>query len=204
MKLYGNYIKGFFDRTFALCLLIFFLPIFLIICLLLKIKTGEVFFTQARPGKKEKILKIYKFKTMSDLKDSHGNLLPDEQRTTKIGQLLRKTSLDELPQLINVIKGELSLIGPRPLLVEYLDLYNKTQRKRHNVKPGITGWAQVNGRNNTTWEKRLANDVWYTENISFVLDVKILFLTLLKIIKSDGVYQSNGRTMEKFKGSKND
>lgn len=204
MKLYSNYIKGLIDRTFALCLFIVLLPIFLIVCLLLKLKTGEVFFTQARPGKNEKILKIYKFKTMSDLKDSEGNLLPDEQRTTKIGQFLRKTSLDELPQLINVIKGELSLIGPRPLLVEYLDLYNETQRKRHNVKPGITGWAQVNGRNNTTWEKRLANDVWYTENISFSLDLKILFLTFLKVIKSDGVYQSNGQTMEKFKGSKND
>ncbi|EQC45934.1 bacterial sugar transferase [Bacteriovorax sp. BSW11_IV] len=204
MKLYSNCIKGLIDRTFALCLFIVLLPIFLVVCLLLKLKTGEVFFTQARPGKNEKILKIYKFKTMSDLKDSQGNLLPDEQRTTKIGQFLRKTSLDELPQLINVIKGELSLIGPRPLLVEYLDLYDETQRKRHNVKPGITGWAQVNGRNNTTWEKRLANDVWYTENISFALDVKILFMTFLKVIKSDGVYQSNGQTMEKFKGSKND
>lgn len=202
MKLYSNYIKSVIDISIAAILLIICFPVFLIICLILKIKTGEVFFTQARPGKDEKIIMIYKFKTMYDLTDSQGNLLPDEQRISAIGKFLRKSSLDELPQLINVFKGELSLIGPRPLLVEYLELYNENQRKRHLVKPGITGWAQVNGRNNTTWEKRFEYDVWYTENISFTLDVKIFFLTLLKVIKSDGVYQANGGTMEKFEGTK--
>lgn len=160
-----------------------------------------VLFKQQRPGLHGKIFSINKFRTMTNAKDEQGNLLPNDQRITKLGQFLRKLSLDELPQLFNVLKGDLSLVGPRPLLVEYLDLYTPEQARRHDVKPGITGWAQVNGRNAITWEEKFKHDVWYVDNQSFWLDLKILLMTALKVIKSDGVNKSENVTMEKFKGT---
>jgi lipopolysaccharide/colanic/teichoic acid biosynthesis glycosyltransferase len=162
---------------------------------------GKPFFKQARPGKNEKIFKVIKFKTMNDKRDSEGNFLPDEQRLTSIGKIIRKASLDELPQLLNVLKGDMSLVGPRPLLIEYLPLYNQTQKRRHEVKPGITGWAQVNGRNTISWEQKFAYDVWYVDNISFSLDIKIIFMTIMKVFKSEGISQQGQATMEFFKGS---
>jgi lipopolysaccharide/colanic/teichoic acid biosynthesis glycosyltransferase len=162
---------------------------------------GKPFFFQARPGLNEKIFKIIKFKTMNDKKDTEGNLLPDAERLTPIGAFVRKTSLDEIPQLINVLKGDMSLIGPRPLLPEYLSLYSEMQRKRHLVRPGITGWAQVNGRNAISWEKKFELDVWYVKNLSFLLDIKILFLTLKKVVVREGISQTGQATMEMFKGN---
>ena len=162
---------------------------------------GKVFFTQKRPGKNERIFSILKFKTMTDQKDQEGNLLPDAKRLTKIGKLVRKTSLDELPQLINVLKGEMSIVGPRPLLPEYLSLYNEEQKKRHAVKPGITGWAQINGRNAISWEDKFQFDVWYVENQSFGLDLKILFLTVKKVFRSEGINTAGQATTEPFKGN---
>lgn len=162
---------------------------------------GSVFFTQSRPGQFEKEIKVIKFKTMNDKRDANGNLLSDKERLTTFGKFLRKYSLDELPQLINVIKGDLSLIGPRPLLFKYLPLYNERQRLRHRVKPGITGWAQVNGRNAISWQQKFEYDVYYVENISFSLDLKIFFLTIYKIIKSEGVNQSSERPMMPFEGN---
>ncbi len=177
-------------------------PIILLLIILLFIANkGNVFFIQERPGKNEKIFSLMKFKTMNDKKDINGNLLPDIERLTKIGAFVRKTSLDELPQLINVLKGDMSLIGPRPLLVEYLPLYNAEQKKRHNVKPGITGWAQVNGRNSLSWENKFNFDIWYINNVSFQLDIKIFLITILKIFKRDGITSETHATMEKFKGS---
>jgi lipopolysaccharide/colanic/teichoic acid biosynthesis glycosyltransferase len=171
--------------------------------MLLLISTKEnPFFFQKRPGREEKIFKLIKFKTMTNDIDRDGKLLSDEVRLTKIGIFIRKTSLDEIPQLINVLKGEMSFIGPRPLLVEYLPLYNIEQKKRHKVKPGITGWAQVNGRNAISWEKRFEYDVWYVENMSFLLDLKILFLTLKKVLVSEGINSGTNVTMEKFTGNK--
>jgi undecaprenyl phosphate N,N'-diacetylbacillosamine 1-phosphate transferase len=162
---------------------------------------GKVWFLQARPGHHHKIFYVVKFKTMTDARDEHGNLLSDEQRLTAVGKFIRKTSLDELPQLINVLKGDMSMVGPRPLLVEYLELYSPEQRRRHLVKPGITGWAQVNGRNAISWQQRFAYDLWYVENISFVLDLKILFLTVLKVFKAEGISSATSVTMEKFRGN---
>jgi lipopolysaccharide/colanic/teichoic acid biosynthesis glycosyltransferase len=161
---------------------------------------GKPFFFQPRPGKNSKIFKVIKFKTMTDQKDALGNLLPDEQRLTPIGNFVRKTSLDEIPQLINVIKGDMSLVGPRPLLVEYLPLYNQTQQRRHEVKPGITGWAQINGRNAIGWDKKFEYDIWYVDHLSFSLDVWILWLTIKKVFKREGISQDGQATMEKFKG----
>jgi lipopolysaccharide/colanic/teichoic acid biosynthesis glycosyltransferase len=160
-----------------------------------------VFFFQERPGKNEKIFKVIKFKTMNDRKDASGNLLPDAQRLTKVGKFVRSTSLDEIPQLLNVIKGDMSLIGPRPLLVQYLPLYNETQRRRHEVRPGITGWAQVNGRNAISWAQKFAYDVWYVDNVSLSLDIKILIKTILKVFKRDGISSGTSATMEYFKGN---
>ena len=199
--MYKNITKPFFDFLIALIGLIILLPfIILIITFLTFSNNGKPFFYQIRPGKNEKLFRIIKFKTMNDKTDNNGELLPDEKRLTPIGMFVRKTSLDEIPQLINVIKGNMSLIGPRPLLPEYLDLYSKEQHKRHNVKPGITGWAQINGRNAISWEHKFKLDVWYVENISFKLDIKILFLTLRKIIIKEGITSSTSVTMEKFKG----
>lgn len=165
------------------------------------VNQGKPFFFQARPGKNGKVFKIIKFKTMNDLKDQNGNLLSDELRLTKIGTFVRKTSLDEMPQLINVLKGDMSLIGPRPLLTQYLHLYNDFQNRRHEVKPGITGWAQVNGRNAISWDKKFELDVWYVDNISFVVDIKILFLTIIKVLKSDGINPDNQSLTEPFIGN---
>ena len=195
-------LKAVFDRLLALILIILFLPVYIIISLLIWWKMGSpILFKQKRPGLNEKIFKIYKFRTMTNEKDKNGNLLPDEKRLKGIGRFIRTTSLDELPQLFNVLKGDMSFVGPRPLLVEYLPLYNKRQKKRHDVKPGITGWAQVNGRNAISWEQKFEYDVWYVEHQSFWLDMKILWLTFLKVVKRDGISSNTSVTMEKFKGS---
>jgi undecaprenyl phosphate N,N'-diacetylbacillosamine 1-phosphate transferase len=161
-----------------------------------------ILFRQYRPGYKESIFGIYKFRTMTNDKDEYGNLLPDEKRILRLGKFIRSSSLDELPQLLNVLKGEMSFVGPRPLLVEYLDLYNTDQKRRHDVKPGITGWAQVNGRNAISWEQKFSYDVWYVENQSFLLDIKILWMTFLKVIKRSEISSSTSATMEKFEGTK--
>jgi undecaprenyl phosphate N,N'-diacetylbacillosamine 1-phosphate transferase len=196
-------IKALFDKTLALFLIILFLPIYIAVSFLILKKMGSpILFRQKRPGYKEKIFGIYKFRTMTNEKDKDGNILPDEQRLVGIGKFIRSTSLDELPQLLNVLKGEMSFVGPRPLLIEYLDLYNDEQKKRHYLKPGITGWAQVNGRNAISWEQKFEYDVWYVENQSFALDMKILWLTFLKVVKRNDISSSSSVTMEKFKGSK--
>lgn len=201
--MYEKFFKPMFDRTLAFVLIILFLPVMAVVAILIFIWDGRpVTFRQKRPGKDEKIFEIYKFRTMTNECDENGNLLPDEQRLKGIGKFIRSTSLDELPQLFNVLKGDMSFVGPRPLLVEYLPLYNETQRKRHNVLPGITGWAQVNGRNAISWEQKFEYDVWYVENLSFLLDMKILWMTFLKVVKRSGISQDGQATMEKFKGSK--
>lgn len=190
------------DFIIALIGLIFLSPVFLSISLLLFLANqGKPFFFQLRPGKNGKIFKIVKFKTMNDKKDINGNLLSDEHRLTSIGAFVRKTSLDEIPQLINVLIGDMSIVGPRPLLTGYLHLYNQFQNRRHEVKPGITGWAQVNGRNAISWDKKFEYDVWYVDHVSFVLDLKILFMTVLKVIKSDGINAANAATIEPFDGN---
>lgn len=199
--MYKTYIKRFLDFIIALIGLVIILPLFILVIVgLFFANQGQPFFFQLRPGKNGQLFKIIKFKTMNDKKDSEGNLLPDAQRLTKIGQIVRKTSLDELPQLINVLKGEMSLIGPRPLLPEYLPLYNESQRRRHEVKPGITGWAQVNGRNAISWIQKFEYDVWYVDNLSFLLDFKILFLTIKKVFISEGISHQGEATMSYFKG----
>ncbi len=196
-------IKLLFDKTLALFLIILFSPIYLIVSLLIYKKMGSpILFRQKRPGYKKKIFGIYKFRTMTNEKDEFGNLLPDEKRLVGIGKFIRSTSLDELPQLFNVLKGEMSFVGPRPLLIEYLDLYNDKQKRRHNVKPGITGWAQVNGRNAISWEQKFDYDVWYVDNQSFWLDIKILWMTFLKVLKRSDISSDTHVTMEKFEGSK--
>jgi undecaprenyl phosphate N,N'-diacetylbacillosamine 1-phosphate transferase len=194
-------IKPFIDFICALCGLIILSPIFLVVwaCLAIANK-GKPFFYQRRPGKGERIFTIVKFRTMNDRRDSNGKLLPDAQRLTAVGSFVRKTSLDELPQLLNVLKGDMSFVGPRPLLPEYLPLYNDRQRNRHKVKPGITGWAQVNGRNAISWEQKFEYDIWYVEHQSFVLDLKILFLTLKKVVVSEGISSEGQATAEAFKG----
>lgn len=177
-------------------------PLFVLIFLLLFIANGgKPFFSQKRPGKNEKIFRIIKFRTMNDKRDKKGNLLPDVQRLTKIGSFVRKTSLDEIPQLINVLKGDMSLIGPRPLLPEYLSLYNESQKKRHLVRPGITGWAQINGRNAISWKQKFEYDVWYADHVSFPLDIKILILTIKKVFFREGISQEGQATVETFKGN---
>lgn len=197
--------KSIFDKTLALFLIILFSPIYIIVSLLIFFKMGSpILFRQQRPGYKEKIFGIYKFRTMTNEKDANGNLLPDNKRLIGIGKFIRSTSLDELPQLFNVLKGEMSFVGPRPLLEEYLPLYNAKQKRRHDVKPGITGWAQVNGRNAISWEQKFDYDVWYVDNQSFWLDIKILWLTFLKVVKRSDISSSTSSTMEKFTGSKNE
>ena len=194
--------KTLFDKTLALILIILFSPLYVAVSLLIWWKMGTpVLFRQKRPGLHGKIFEIYKFRTMTDEKDEDGNLLPDEQRLVGIGKFIRSTSLDELPQLFNVLKGDMSFVGPRPLLIEYLPLYNEQQKKRHDVKPGITGWAQVNGRNAISWEQKFEYDVWYVEHQSFWLDMKILWMTFLKVVKRSDISSDTSVTMEKFKGS---
>ena len=198
-------LKSLFDKTLALFLIILFSPIYIVVSLLIFFKMGSpILFRQKRPGYKEKIFGIYKFRTMTNDTDKNGNLLPDDKRLVGIGKFIRSTSLDELPQLFNVLKGDMSFVGPRPLLVEYLPLYNQKQKRRHDVKPGITGWAQVNGRNAISWEQKFDYDVWYVDNQSFWLDIKILWLTFLKVVKRSDISSSTSSTMEKFTGSKNE
>jgi len=199
--MYRLIIKSIIDFCVSLIILIALFPILIGASVLLFIANDrKPFFFQLRPGKNGQLFKIIKFKTMNDKRDSDGNLLPDAYRLTKIGQLVRKTSLDELPQLINVLKGDMSLIGPRPLLPEYLPLYNETQQRRHIVKPGITGWAQVNGRNAISWEQKFEYDVWYVDHLSFMLDINILLLTIKKVFISEGISQQGQATMSYFKG----
>ncbi|EAI6361824.1 TPA: undecaprenyl phosphate N,N'-diacetylbacillosamine 1-phosphate transferase [Campylobacter coli] len=198
--MYEKWIKRILDFVLALFLLVLFSPLILITALLLKITQGSVIFTQNRPGLNEKIFKIYKFKTMSDERDEKGELLSDELRLKAFGKIVRSLSLDELLQLFNVLKGDMSFVGPRPLLVEYLPLYNEEQKLRHKVRPGITGWAQVNGRNAISWQKKFELDVYYVKNISFLLDLKIMFLTALKVLKRSGVSKEGHVTTEKFNG----
>ena len=200
--MYKIFFKPLLDFILSLLGLIISSPLFLIVFIaLLFANKGKVFFLQNRPGKNEEIFKIIKFRTMNNKRDAHGNLLPDVERLTKIGKLVRKTSLDEIPQLINVLLGNMSLIGPRPLLPEYLPLYNDVQKKRHLIKPGITGWAQINGRNAVEWEKKFIFDVWYVENVSFLLDLQIMFLTLKKVLKLEGVNREGEATNIAFKGN---
>ncbi len=201
--MYTSAIKPFFDFCFALLGLLVLSPLLVVVGLGLAIaNTGNPFFCQRRPGKREKLFTIIKFKTMNDKCDSNGYLLPDAQRMTIVGSFVRKTSLDELPQLINVLKGDMSFVGPRPLLPEYLPLYNEFQRKRHLVKPGITGWAQVNGRNAISWEQKFEFDVWYVQHQSLWLDLKILFKTIQKVFKKEGIAQEGQVTAERFTGEK--
>jgi len=200
-KWYSSLIKPWVGRVVALVGLLVIFPLFLILILITKAQFGSAFFKQPRAGKNGRIFTIYKFQTMTSEKNQDGRLLPDEKRLTRYGQFLRKCSLDELPQLINVIKGDIGLIGPRPLLVEYLPLYNEEQQHRHDIKPGITGWAQVNGRNAISWDDKFKFDVWYVRNCSFFLDLKIISLTLLKVLKPTGISQQGNATMEKFTGS---
>ncbi len=200
--MYLRYFKHPFDFIFSLAGFILLFPIFLIVTFLLLIANqGNPFFLQGRPGKNGRIFKIIKFKTMNDRTDKNGDLMDDEYRLTYIGKFIRKTSIDEIPQLINVLKGDMSLIGPRPLLVEYLSLYNEQQRLRQEVKPGITGWAQVNGRNTITWQKKFEYDVWYVENLSFSLDCKIILMTIKKVFNKEGINSDDSATMQKFTGN---
>ncbi len=200
--MYAKIFKPVSDRILASVGFLLLSPIFIFVTIgLFFANGGKPFFFQLRPGRNGKIFKIIKFKTMNDKVDENGNLLPDADRLTKIGNFVRKTSLDEIPQLLNVIKGDMSLIGPRPLLPQYLELYNDFQMRRHEVKPGITGWAQVNGRNAISWQKKFEYDVWYVDNISFALDVKIFFLTLKKVFVREGISQQGEATMEIFKGN---
>lgn len=201
--MYRNYIKRALDFVIVFCVLILICPLLLLIALWLHFanKGAGALFLQERPGKDGKIFKVIKFKTMTDERDRQGNLLPDEKRITKIGKFIRSTSIDELPQLVNVLKGDMALIGPRPLLPRYLPLYNKEQARRHEVRPGITGWAQVNGRNAISWAKKFELDVWYVDHCSLSLDLKILFLTIKKVFVREGISSDTSVTMEPFTGN---
>ena len=202
--IYRKYIKRLLDFILALVAIIILSPILIIVGILIKIKLGSpVIFKQERPGLNDKIFTIYKFRTMTNEKDENGKLLPNHMRMTRFGKMLRKTSLDELPELVNILRGEMSFIGPRPLLVEYLLLYNERQKQRHSVRPGLSGLAQINGRNAITWEEKFDYDIEYVENLSFLLDVKIFIQTIIKVIKKEDVNQNQKVTMEKFKGSDN-
>lgn len=200
--MYPKYIKRILDFLLSLMALAVLSPVFLILILLgAWFMKGNPFFTQLRPGKNEKIFRLIKFRTMSCEKDEKGNLLPDEQRLNRYGKLLRSTSLDELPELVNILLGQMSIVGPRPLLVKYLPLYNVEQRRRHAVRPGLTGWAQVNGRNAISWEEKFRLDVEYVEKISFFMDLKVIFTTVGKIFKREGISSETAATMEEFKGT---
>mgnify|MGYP001364836814 FL=1 len=201
--MYRHFFKRLFDFSLALLGLIIISPLFLLLWVWLSIanKGAGSFFLQERPGKDEKIFKVIKFKTMNDKRDENGNLLPDSERLTTIGRWIRSLSLDELPQLINVLKGDMSLVGPRPLLVQYLPLYDEVQRRRHEVRPGMTGWAQVNGRNAISWEQKFDYDVWYVDHVSLSLDFKILMRTIQKVFKREGINSDTAVTMEEFRGN---
>lgn len=203
--MYRLFFKRFLDFILSLLAIIILSPVYLIVALLVRIKLGSpVIFTQERPGKNEKIFKIYKFRTMSDDRDYDGNLLPDEVRLTKFGKLLRSTSLDELPELFNILKGDMSIVGPRPLLVRYLPLYNEQQKHRHDVRPGFTGWAQCNGRNAISWEEKFDLDIYYADHISFLLDIKIILKTVKTVLFREGISSETSVTMEEFRGSQNE
>lgn len=200
---YSNVGKRILDLGLAILMFLVFLPVFLILMLMISFNFwGNPFFLQERPGKHGHIFRIIKFKTMADLFDSKGIPLADGERLTRFGRIIRKTSLDELPQLLNVIKGDMSLVGPRPLLVEYLPLYDADQSRRHLVRPGVTGWAQINGRNAISWQEKFLLDVWYVDHLSFLLDLKILFVTLFNVLMGKGVSQQGQATVGKFKGNK--
>ena len=200
--MYKKYIKRILDFILSLIAIIVLSPILLITAILVRIKLGSpVIFKQKRPGKDEKIFTLYKFRTMTEEKDERGNLLPDSERLTKFGKFLRSTSIDELPELINILKGDMSIVGPRPLLVEYLELYNEEQKHRHDVRPGLTGLAQVSGRNAITWEEKFEEDLQYIKKITFLGDIKIILKTALKVFKREGISQEGNETMERFKGS---
>lgn len=200
--MYANYVKRILDLMLSLIAVIICSPIFLVLFLLVRIKLGSpVLFTQERPGKDEKIFRLYKFRTMTSQTDAHGELLPDEIRLTSFGKKLRATSLDELPELFNILKGDMSIVGPRPLLVKYLSLYNEEQRHRHDVRPGLTGQAQVHGRNAISWEEKFKHDVAYTRNVTFLNDCRIILATILKVIKRDGINSETSATMEEFRGN---
>ena len=203
--MYRSFFKRVIDFVIALSILLLFSPLLLIIIIWLHFanKGAGVFFRQERPGKNGRIFEVIKFKSMTDERDRQGYLLPDEDRLTRVGKLIRSTSLDELPQLINVLKGDMSLVGPRPLLVQYLPLYNQIQARRHEVRPGITGWAQVNGRNTISWQQRFEYDVWYVEHISFYFDLKIFFLTIKKTLAREGINSQTSATMEDVVGNDN-
>lgn len=201
-KMYKNYLKRFLDFVIALIGLIVVMPIFIPVTIgLFVANNGKPFFFQARPGLNEKIFKIIKFKSMNDKTNAYGELLPDADRLTAVGEFVRKTSLDEIPQLINILKGDMSLIGPRPLLIRYLSLYSEEQKYRHKVRPGITGWAQVNGRNAISWQKKFELDVWYVNNVSFKTDLKVFLTTFKKVFKKEGISQQGQATAEFFNGN---
>jgi len=202
--MYNKYFKSFFDFLVAFTGIVLISPLFFFIALFLLIvhyKSGSIFFTQTRPGINARLFKIYKFKTMTDARDAEGKLLHDKYRLTPLGKFLRATSLDELPQLFNVLKGDMSLVGPRPLLPKYLPLYNERQALRHKVRPGITGWTQVNGRNSITWKEKFEMDAWYVENVSFALDIKILWLTFIKVLKREGINAADSVSGVPFTGN---
>ncbi len=201
--MYSNVFKRLFDFLISGSILLIIWPIIFVLSLFLHFanRGAGAFFTQSRPGKNGKIFKVIKFKTMTDEKDANGKLLPDAQRLTKVGKFIRSTSLDELPQLINVLKGDMALIGPRPLLPEYLPLYSKEQARRHEVRPGITGWAQVHGRNAISWQEKFRLDVWYVDHCSLAVDLRIIWLTIMKVVKREGISSATSATMEPFKGN---
>ena len=201
--MYRIFFKRFFDILISFTALVCLSPVLVVVTIWLHFanKGAGAFFLQERPGKNAKIFKIIKYKTMTDERDANGNLLPDAERLTKVGRFVRSASIDELPQLINVLKGDMSLIGPRPLLIEYLPLYSATQARRHEVRPGITGWAQVNGRNAISWQKRFELDVWYVDNLSLLTDIKIIFITIKKVLYRSNISSSTSATMEAFDGN---
>lgn len=201
---YEKYIKRQQDLFISLIALIFLSPILLIVAILVKLKLGSpIIFTQERPGLNENIFKMYKFRSMTDKRDGNGNLLSDSERLTNFGKKLRATSLDELPELWNIVRGDMSIVGPRPLLVQYLELYNEHQKRRHEVRPGLTGYAQVNGRNDISWEDKFSLDVEYVDNVCFIGDWKIIFQTIVKVLVKEGINSDTSETMEPFKGSVN-
>lgn len=201
--MYRKYLKRWLDFVIVFCVLAVIWPILLLVTLWLHFanKGAGAFFTQERPGRNGKIFKVIKFKTMTDERDADGNLLPDAERLTPVGRFVRSTSIDELPQLINVLKGDMALIGPRPLLVQYLPLYSKEQARRHEVRPGITGWAQCHGRNSISWTEKFKLDVWYVDHCSLITDIKVIFITIKKVLLRDGISQEGQATMEAFNGN---
>ena len=200
---YEAYVKRLLDLVLSAVALLLLSPVILVVAILVRCNLGApVIFCQERPGKDEEIFKLYKFRSMTDACDAYGQLLPDELRLTRFGRFLRSTSLDELPELWNIFKGDMSIVGPRPLLVKYLPLYNEEQRHRHDVTPGLTGWAQVHGRNLCSWEEKFDYDIWYVDHVSFILDLQIIFLTVKSVLKREGISSEDSPTMEEFTGTK--